>query len=89
MNGWRNHLFGRSELNFWGWIAAGLVVFAVVLVCGIAAARRLFPGGRLDAHLVVLLGILAVLTGHFALALQEYHARWIEARARERERPPA
>jgi hypothetical protein len=78
MSNWRHRIFARNETNFWGWIVAGLVIFAVVVVCGRTAARHLFPDGKLDAHLLVLLAILVVLTGHFALALQEFYARWVE-----------
>jgi len=78
MSNLRQRLFGRNETNFWGWIVAGLLIFGVVIVCGRAAAHRLFPDGRLDAHLLVLMAILVVLTGHLALALQEFYARWVE-----------
>ncbi|MFI5402012.1 MAG: hypothetical protein ACHQ1G_03675 [Planctomycetota bacterium] len=85
MSKWRHRLFGRNETNFWGWIVASLLIFGVVVVCGRAAARHLFPDGKLDAHLLVLIGILVVLSGQFALALQEYYARWAEAKAADRE----
>jgi len=78
MSNWRHRIFARNEANFWGWIVVGLAIFAVVVVCGRAAAHRLFPDGKLDTHLLVLLAILVVLTGHFGLALQEFYARWVE-----------
>ncbi len=78
MSKWRHRLFGRNETNFWGWILAALLIFGVVIVGGRAAARHLFKDGKLDAHLAVLLAILVVLAGQFALALQEYYARWVE-----------
>jgi drug/metabolite transporter (DMT)-like permease len=78
MSNWRHRLFGRNETNFWGWLVASLLIFGVVVVCGRAAARHLFAEEKLDAHLAVLFAILAVLTGQFGLALQEYYAKWIE-----------
>ena len=78
MSNWKQRLFARNEFNFWGWLTAGLLIFGFAFACILIGVFDLFTNGRLDTHLVVLLGILLTLLGHFGIALQEYFARWVE-----------
>ena len=78
MSNWKQLLFARNEFNFRSWLAAGLLIFGCAFVCALVGVTHVFSDGGLDAHLVVLVGILLALLGHFGIALQEYFARWVE-----------
>jgi len=68
-------LFGDNRFNFFGWIVAGLLIFAVSLVCALYAIRA---GIRNSAECHLLLGIQVLLIGLFGIAWQNYCARLAE-----------
>ena len=70
--GWKTKLFGDNRFNFYGWIAAGLILtgFSVWLVL---QAIRL--GVNRSPTAMMLLAVYLILLGHFWLALQNYCAR--------------
>jgi hypothetical protein len=72
MASWKSKLFGDNRLNFYGWIAGGLLLIGVSLWFVIRAIHE----GAFRSPVSLLLGaIYFVLLGHFGLVLQTYHSR--------------
>ena len=68
MKSWKTKLFGDNNLNFYGWIIAGVIVCAGSLFVAITALLRK------DTNMM-LLALYSVLIGMFCLQLQNYHSR--------------
>jgi len=78
MSTWKTKLLGDNRMNFYGWIAAGLLVlggsFWVVV-----RAMCMFDGWAVRSpHCLLLVAVYLVLWGQFGLALQNYCARVAE-----------
>ena len=71
MKTWKSKLFGDNNLNFYGWIIAGLIVCAGSLFVAITALLHK------DTNMM-LLSLYSVLIGMFCLQLQNYHSRVAE-----------
>ena len=72
MNTWKSKLFGDNRLNFYGWMAGGLVLIGASLWFVLGAFRT---GALYSPERHMLLAIYLVLLGHLGIALQNYHAR--------------
>jgi len=86
-------MMGDNRMNFYGWKFTGALVLCASLLIsawsGVIMVHGHIAQGEnqsiepqdsfLRAIWVVLLAILIILVGHFALALQNYHARVAQA----------
>lgn len=72
MSSWMTKLFGDNRLNFYGWIAAGLIVAGVSLLLAVAA---ILTGALRSPEGIMLVAIYLILLGVFGIALQSYCAR--------------
>lgn len=72
MKTWKSKLFGDNRMNFYGWIAGGVLVIGVSLLFVLWA---LLAGALRSPECLLLLAIYFILLGHLGLALQNYHAR--------------
>jgi hypothetical protein len=68
---WKSKIFGDNTVNFYGWIVTGVLVFAYTFSVAWHALKRQDSAG-------VLFAIFIILSGMFALQLQNYHARLSE-----------
>ena len=71
MKSLKSKLFGDNNLNFYGWIIAGLIICAGSLFVAIIAVQH-------ENIIIMLLALYLVLIGIFCLQLQNYHSRVAE-----------
>jgi hypothetical protein len=72
MKTWKSKLFGDNCFNLFGWIAAGMAVMGVSLLCIIKAIQS----GAYSSPTCLLLGaIYFIVLGHFGISLQNYCSR--------------
>jgi hypothetical protein len=72
MDTWKTKLFGDNRMNLYGWIVAGLFIFAASAWCALKA----WTIGAVHSPTTLLLAAIYVtLLGHFGIALQNYCAR--------------
>ena len=72
MKTWKSKLFGDNRMNFYGWLAAGILAIGTSLGFVVWA---LLSGAVQSPECLLLMAIYFVVVGHFCLALQNYHAR--------------
>ena len=72
MSTWKSSLFGDNRMNFYGWLAGGVIVIGASLWLIFQAIEA---GALHSPQRLLLLAIYLMLLGHFGLALQSYHAR--------------
>ena len=68
MKSLKTKLFGDNNLNFYGWIFAGLIIIIGSLFVAITALLH-------ENTNMMLLALYLVLIGIFCLQLQNYHSR--------------
>lgn len=79
-------LFGINQMNFWGWIIAG-VLLLICCGCFFALAFSAFQGNDSAGAIVYLLyGLGFLLFGQFVLALQTYCSLLAEKLERQQSR---
>ncbi len=77
MNAWIVRIFGRNNMNFYGWCFTGAVLLIIVAVCAVNAVAESADKG-LSIQEMLLLGILLMLVGQFGIQLSEYCAKYAD-----------